>query len=513
MIGLDSEINGSPSNDSNTNLSAQDYLRLAKSASSNGDQMLAAYLYIAAFEKDSDAPSGPQQATIAGLRKAWKTACENKQRSLAEHIFEMLEPYSSEDEIKQYAKRLQDMTLDKLEDFGFSREDLEDISETISAEFPGSGLLSQMGLGQLGSSDEGEGEGESRGSAILQPGLLIPPATPFGKVTEYRSSEAKPAKKDAGKASDSRSGSSGIELYGYDELVGYDAAIDKMRDYGIGVSGDDRFKSFLEMLSRHHGITSLPAVQTLVFRSEAREDATHFMAATVGELSQPTVRMYMDESPQGVPVLCVMASNDFKPRFQFLRSGFDTPTVLMLEDVDLWSSPLTDPDGDFDLSQLGRGAREAMSMIRSAVDNPNVTVVASVGGEGPLDSFLFEMLEPIDFIDISLPDAEERAAVWKHACELYPSLRQIDLDDLVRLSKGLSRFEIYTSAREAAEQAYRESMHRRGYVPVLPENVFGKVSTFLPLDSPEYAEIEQKAMDSFRRDLAGIDDLLEGDRE
>jgi len=378
-----------------------------------------------------------------------------------------------------------------------------------------------LGFGQFPDpNSQNHGQDSHAASGLYQPGLLIPPATPFGKVTEYRSSggngESKPnAKKDKAEQHQKKATSAPdtIEMFGYDELVGYDSAIEKMREYGIGISGDERFKNFLEMLSRHHGISSLPAVQTMVFRADAREDATHFMAATVGELSQPTVRMYMEESPQGIPVLCVMASNDFKSRFQFIRSGFDIPTVLMLEDVDLWGAPLMGFEDDFNMSQLGRGAREVILMIRSAVENPNVTVVASVGSNQYFEPFLREMLDPVEYIDIELPTRDERAAVWKHSCTLYPSLRYVDLDDLVRLSHGLSRYDIYMAAREAVEQAYKESMHRHAYVPVMAENVFDKIAAYQPLDSKEYAEIEESTLENFRLELENIDDILKEDWE
>ena len=51
----------------------------------------------------------------------------------------------------------------------------------------------------------------------------------------------------------------------------------------------------------------MPMVDCLLFCSDAREDASRFMLATVGELGLPAIRMRMEETFQGVPMLCVSA--------------------------------------------------------------------------------------------------------------------------------------------------------------------------------------------------------------
>ena len=54
-----------------------------------------------------------------------------KERSLAEYIFDKLEPHLSTDEAPEYAKRLQNLALDKLSEFGISRADLEGVADMI----------------------------------------------------------------------------------------------------------------------------------------------------------------------------------------------------------------------------------------------------------------------------------------------------------------------------------------------------------------------------------------------
>ena len=58
-------------------------------------------------------------------------------RSMAEYVFERLEPYLSAEEISKCAQQLQELALDKLEEFGLSREELEDMTEMISQDLMG----------------------------------------------------------------------------------------------------------------------------------------------------------------------------------------------------------------------------------------------------------------------------------------------------------------------------------------------------------------------------------------
>lgn len=520
MINTNQDENGSSSRNNEINQEAADYLRMARCAVESGQFRLAVYLYLASFEQDCKGQSTPSPAALAGLRKAWSHACDLKDRALAEHIFEKLEPYSSSEAVAEYSCRLQALALEKLGEFGFSQDEVENMADILSEEFSaGADFLSQLGASMMAPGKIQDSSDESAPKiATIEAGLVLP--APFGKAVEKRASKqaekkpadnAAPAKKEPAAAS---SDSDLIEMPAYEDLIGYDAAVESMKAYGIGVGNDQRFKQFLDMLSRRHGISNLPSTGTMLFRSAAREDATHFMHATVGELNMPSVRMYMQTTSQGVSMLCVMASTDFKSRFQFMQSGFDKPAVVVLEDVDLWAEPLAGIEGEISsdsTGQVARGAKEAFSMIRMAVENPNVIVLASCSIESSPASLFFGLLEPANVIDIDVPTREERAAVWKDVTSMYPSLRYLDLEDLVRLSDSLTRADIYAAAREAVEQAYRESIEKHAYVPVTSDNLNDKIAACQPLDSEQYKEIQDQALDSFRKDLEHIDDLLKGD--
>ncbi len=70
-----------------------------------------------------------RQAALEGLKQAWQLACKLKERSIAEYVFERLEPYLSSDEAAACAEQLQSLALDKLEEYGLSREDLEGMTD------------------------------------------------------------------------------------------------------------------------------------------------------------------------------------------------------------------------------------------------------------------------------------------------------------------------------------------------------------------------------------------------
>ena len=299
----------------------------------------------------------------------------------------------------------------------------------------------------------------------------------------------------------------------YDDLAGYGAAVATMRDFGIGMQDDPDFKSLVTMLNARHGLDRLPVTDTFVFRSPAREDAGRFVQATIGELKLPAMRMRMEENLSGMPILCVMGPSGNATRAVRADSVFSGRGVLVLEDIDLWSAPQADGGDDFEgfvYASLSRGAREAIELIRSAVDNPDVYVLASASKNADIDPFFLELLEPLSLIDIECPTAEERVEIWMEIARDHPSIRSIRVADLVRYSVNMPRFDIYMAAREAIEEAYKESLFARRYVPVTRDNLFDKLAAYQPLDSKEYRELEDQVVRDFRSDLENIEDLLSG---
>lgn len=543
---------GSTPREDDTNNARIDYLKRAAAADEAGDSLLSMYLYLAAFQQAARENPVPNEAAITGLKQAWALACANKERSLAEYIFELMEPYLSADEVSLCAEELQNLALDKLEEFGLSREELENMANMISDDLVGMGAMGDpiIKIDQIispahplklkinkptsgkpvdGIDDKDKTSGKIGANAVAE--LPAPassqdnaaPSTPMLTLPEGSSAdtedvssdddgfEESPAEFLSKAESDLQSLFSGETLMNYETIAGYNNAINLMRDFGIGMGDDLEFKQFVDMLNAKHGLSQMPALDTIILRSPAREDANRFMMATLGELSAPTIHMRMEENYQGMPVLCVSAHSVDIPKNNSLRDVFAKGGVLVLEDLDLWTSPATELGDDpsaFFMMQLTRGAREAVNLIGSAVSNPEVNVIVTCSTKGAIDPFFLDMLEPMSVIEIDYPTPEERVEIWMDISNSHPSINSINKADLVRLSANMPRFDIYMAAREAIEEAYKLGLISRRYQPVTRDNLFDKLAAYQPLESDEYSELEDAVIDDFRIDLGHIDDLL-----
>ena len=519
---FENDANNSPSQNDEYSSSAE-YLRRAAKACASGDAVLGMHLYLAAFEqaRHDDDPV-PSEDALGGLKQAWLLACKLKERSIAEYVFERLEPYLTVEETSRYAEQLQDLALDKLEEYGLTREDLEDMTDMISQDFLGMGVGPLMKVEHITTAPRSGASMEqgtdavkadaAEGAAAGAPERAEASAATLGEST----GAAEPASRTPG-AEDSEGQTivSSMEDISYDDVVGYNEVVSIMRDFGVGMQRDSGFQELVCLLNDRHGLDRMPACDALLFRSPAREDANRFMAATLGELGLPAIRMHMEENLQGMPVLCVMAQADRQPRLNAARNAFEGAGVLMLEDLDLWVSPLAEYGGDdfggLLMASLSRGAREAISLIRSAVENPDVFVLATASEAGEIDPFFFDLLEPLSVIDTDYPTASERADIWMEIAREHPSLRGIDRDALVRYSSQMPRYDMYMAAREAIEEAYKASLVARRYLPVTADNLFDKLAAYQPLDSDEYRALEDAVVSDFRRELEHLEDLLKGE--
>ncbi len=528
------DINDAPSHNDETGSSVGEYLQRASSANAEGNPVLAMHLYLAAFERGRHIEGQlPSEAAIGALKRAWRLACSLKERSIAEYVFERMEPYLSADELGTCAAQLQDLALDKLEEYGLSREELEDMTDMISQDLMGAAGASLLRVEHLtapaalpGASARAGKAGE-RGGAAAASSTNGDHAEAAAEDSEARQPSAQNAAatpaEDAGEAAaDAADGSprvvSSLDHLTFKELVGYTNAIEVARSFGIGMQEDARFQELVDQLNARHGLDRMPATDALLIRSPAREDANQFMMAAIGELGLPVIRMRMEENMQGLPVLCVMAQADNQPKLNAARNAFEGPGVLVIEDIDMWSAPDLDPAapedfGGFIMASLSRGAREAVNLIRSAADSPDVYVLATAAEGCEVDPFFFDLMGPTSAIDIDYPTEEERKSIWMDIAREHPSCRGVDRQALVRYSAGMPRFDMYMAAREAIEEAYKESLMQRRYVPVGPENLFDKLAAYQPLDSPEYQALEQAVVDEFRRELDHAEDLLKGEGE
>ena len=626
------------------------YLKRAADACEAGDLVLGMHLYLAAYEKAVIDPNIPDGMALAGLREAWHLACDLKERSLAEYVFEKLEPYLTGSEIAACAQQLQTLALDRLEQYGFSREDLQEMAEMIAQDFVGDGSVLKVesisipGVGVVGmatpqqsethdvEADESAVESDAEPDVeaevcdtagepaedeaphvhipeeIVRPrgrpghvGVISAPPDDFNPYDEFRGyssvgksyhcatnegsgshvftldeerakagelakqqaeeaakaqeqatseeSSATPsqqaqseaatiakmiaaqiaqseqasnqavqagAAKSAAQSGDAISADEGYQL-NYRNLVGYDEAISIMRSYGIGLQHDKGFTSFLGMLNEQHGLDRAPALDTLLIRAPVIEDASRFIDATIGEIGLPALRMSMEEGMQGVPLLCVTTQGNSRPRMKHANNRFEAPAILVIDDLDSWIVPSIPENAEgvsgFVMANISRGAREAVNMIRAAVEDPDVFVLATATLTGEPDPFFFDMLEPLTIVDIGYPTDQERMEIWAEIARNHPSMRQINRVNLMRYSEGLPRYDIYIAAREAIEDAYKQGLVRRGYVPVSPHNIFEKLAACQPIDSDQYHALEDAVIRSFQDELDELEDLINDAQE
>lgn len=492
------EANMPPAGDGAGNVPS-DYLARAVAACEAGDARLGLHLYLAAFEQASEASEVPSEDAIMGLKQAWRVACSAKERSLAEYIFERLEPYLSHDEVAACAAQLQGLAFDRLAEFGISRDDLEEMSEVISQDVVGMMMVPPLFAG--GSASSGAPSAPAPAPAPSRSGEPSGDEAASRAMAELAAASCAPAPEQP----------QPVDIYTYDTVPGYGAVVDRMRALGIGLADDPSFGEFVTMLNARHGFDAMPMADTLLFCSPAREDASRFMMATVGELGLPAVRMRMEESFQGVPMLCVSAQAADSDKLAALRRGFEGGGVLVLEDLDLWGSPVAEAADDMTgllMAAMSRGAREAVGLIRQAVENPDVYVLASTSSPEAVDPFFLDMLYPVSCIDIEYPTAEERDDIWMDLARAHPSLRAINRDELVRLTANMPRYDIYMAVREALEEAYKQGLAARRYVPVTRDNLFDKLAAYQPLDSAEYAELENAVISDFAAGLGELEELL-----
>lgn len=238
-----------------------------------------------------------------------------------------------------------------------------------------------------------------------------------------------------------------------------------------------------------------------------------FVEATIGELGLPALRMSMEENFQGMPVLCVTANSENHPRMNQARNRFAGPGILVIEDLDLWVVPAmpenTEGLNGLVMANMSRGAREAINMIRSAVEDPDVYVLVTASTNEEVDPFFYELLEPMTVVDIDCPTNSERSDIWTEIVREHPSMRTLNRVDLVHYSQGMPRYDIYMAAREAVEEAYKLGLITRSYRAVSPQNIFEKLAAYQPLDSAEYKALESEVIKDFQHDLDHLEDLLD----
>jgi hypothetical protein len=128
----DAQTGGSPDFDSHddANTTVNDFLKRAQTAADSDVPIYAVYMFLAAYEL-AELNGIDSDEAIDGLKEAWAIAYSCRERSLAEYLLEVMDPYLDDDEFEMCTKGLQDMALDRLEEFGLSRDDLTELAGAL----------------------------------------------------------------------------------------------------------------------------------------------------------------------------------------------------------------------------------------------------------------------------------------------------------------------------------------------------------------------------------------------
>lgn len=421
-------------------------------AEMQGELMASVNLYLAAYDIAKSMDEETISNALLGLQNAWKTAVGLKNRPACEQIFEIFSQYMSEEELKSYSEDLHDVMLSKLKSLGFPVDDLKNEIDFDK---------------------------------------LIKDAKPV-----------KPKNKETYVVSN--------EQLKYKNLVGYDSAIEQMRNLGLGTQKQTDYMKLVQRLNAEHGLDRIAFADSYIFKSVSRVDSKIFMEATAGEIGLPCIHMKMEDSFGGAGILTMMAPMNSNFRLNPSRTGFNGKGILILEDIDTWEFPDIDTNNIDSMmaAQISHGVAEVLNLVQEAIDDSNILVMGTVGEDFDNKQLLKGIIENYRVINVDFPNEYERRAIWQVLANDHPSLRAFNINKLVEYSKNMSRYSIEIAAHEALEDAYKQGLDKREFVPLTIVNIIEKLSLHQPLESKEYKNLEDVAAANFKKDIDNIDDLL-----
>ena len=487
----------------------------ATDAESAGNADVAISLYIAAYQVGKNCDAKSVENSVAGLQNAWRLALSIKNRPLCEQIFALLENHMTDEQMDKMGKELNNLMLDKLSGLGLS---LGEIADNMDIE---------QVMNRIKSAVEKTGDGTIDVQFKNNPGYKNPKFS--GNSIAERIEAAKQASAGTSKKVDesSKNNAKSSEdentvrrhIIKYKDIVGYESAINTMRERGYGIGADSTYSQLVEKLNREHGLNRVAFTKPLVFRSNSRYDAKMFMEATVGEIGLPCMRMRVDENIHGANVLCVLMPNEGDFKLNPGRTGFFGRGIIVLEDFDLWELPEVGdipplPEDEEGLGKMlaahakNSQLQEVYNLIDVALSDPDVMLVANITNENASEMEIGRFFDDYDIVDVDLPSERERAAIWTTLANDHPSLRAFSTQKLVRYSDNMSRYEIEVAVHDALEEAYKEGIAQRQYVPLSISNLIEKLAEHQDPDSVQYRQLEDAAAADFARGLDNIDDIL-----
>ncbi len=302
-----------------------------------------------------------------------------------------------------------------------------------------------------------------------------------------------------------------IKPYAFFELAGYKNAINSLCDVGFGTSSAAQKDGIIAALNNYHGIKSKPALPPIVLTGKCFEDIKPLLNAALEEMSQPTVVLGFQESSHGVPMMTVNANgaalnaSGKQPALQWVASNHG---ILVIDAIEYWIDDASSQIVDFGngigaLVQFKMGPNiDVGEMIDIAVDNPEVQIVCTTCESEEYEADILDYFGSCKFIEIDNPDLEEREEIWTQQAGKHPSLRTLDLKNISRLTRGLSRYDIQQSVQDAISDSYHSGLRNGNLQEVTKENIFEKVCLRMDdKDCEEFREMQDVLIASFAKTL------------
>lgn len=456
-------------------------LSAAYKAQGNGYARLAVHLYLAAFEYDLIERDQPGANAIEGLQIAWRLACETGDKPSAEAVFSSLAPYSSPEEVHERAARLQEMAMKQLEDMGVPSDQIERMEPVGPPEDPAAGA---------------DPDFLERFHQMIRAGAERAGLVPSDDEDEQPMPWNRPNADASGGPC-------------YDDLVGYDDAMNAMRVYGFEApTADEEFRRFVQETSEFHGLEGLSLYDPFMFYGPARDDVFEFAEATAGEIGNPVLTLHVRADDEGM--WTIRLSGPFRKGLFGMSDPTDIPTpcTFMIENIDILQDFIkTAVQGELDAGEPSRGAQmytEILGYIHAIVQKPGVFPILTSGEDVELASQFEEVFSRAQRIKVDLPSLDERREIWKNFSLGHASFSEIDIDELSKLSSGISRHNMVLAGRSAVRDAYQESLSSNDYRFVSINDVLFEMVPFVSQDDSSYDAIADAAAEAFVGELSDL---------
>jgi len=298
----------------------------------------------------------------------------------------------------------------------------------------------------------------------------------------------------------------------FQTLSGYSKVMGHMREFGFLPQDDEQQRDFVERAAAMHGVSQLSLDGAFLFYGPTREDVSLFAHVVAGEIGYPLLHIAVDLDAQGNGT--IKLAGPF--RRNFFGSPPDimdmaTPAIVLIENIDYLQKLFNNEQIAIQRNGgkprgmapgMGRSMQaEISSYIHALRQKPGVVMMATAQDLIVLQDPLLDLLEPINEIEVSLPSDEERQDIISAFIGEHPSFAELDVDQIVHYSQGMSRNDLVTASHMAVEQAYRESLRTGIYSDVTLDDVLVQLASHVDHGSVLYQQIEDEVVAKFTQDL------------